>query len=386
MDNLSDQAVGSGGDGDGDKPTRAPPPPMKKIKFLDLSPQHNNDNNNPQQQEQQEQQQNDINNIENDDDSIGADSNVTSSTYSSEEDPIAFAGWARVFFQARHHRASTQVVQPAMSTTSQDTYLYLSIHTTLNVLKISDSDDRWKPPLIDPPIPLKYFYAAKVPGSRSGAALFLKNDTRLLRKYLFRFEFVNRSVEQPPARYLQFVRSGKAAKASLRGLNQVKRAFHNLGAGEERRENLKENKRRAQDAFAAHLTTLDELMRESNDSADRFVECVNARNEEIEEELWARSSKNVTNSASGMVMAGSGSPARRRRTRPPPPYWGSGFNRPSGEKREELDGDDSDSDYTDEGEEDEEFYDDDHDDETFFDKVKVSTEQTFDTLFNNIVR
>ncbi|KAL7541227.1 hypothetical protein ACHAXR_011905 [Thalassiosira sp. AJA248-18] len=351
-------------------------PPMRKIKFRDISPKNNDSSNNN--NNQFDQAENDVAQIDNDVDN----SSETSST--SSEDAIAFSGWARCFFQARHHRSATQITSGATSTTSQDTYLYLTIHSTSNELRISNTDDRWKPPLIDPPIPLKYFYAVKVPGSHSGAALFLKNDSRRLRKYIFRFEFINRSVHQPPARYIQFIRSGKAAKKTMRGMtNKIKNAFHKMG--EERKENMKENKKRAQDAFAAHLGTLDELLRECDEAADRFVECVNTRNEE-EEEL-SRSQREMMGSG-GMLMMGDH--GRRKRSKPPPPYWGSGFNRPSmNEKNDEDDDDeddhvDSDSDFSEE--DDELYYDDDNDDETFFDKVQVSTEQTLETLFNHIVK
>jgi len=342
------------------------PPPMRKIKFVDHiieNPQHVNNNN-----------------IEDDDDAASFDS----SSSSSSSEVIAFSGWARVFFQARHHRASTQITSSATTTPSQDTYLHLSISSTSNVLRISDTDDTnnnsssskndKKPPLIDPPIPLKYFHAVKVPGSHSGAALFLKNDTRRLRKYIFRFEFVNRSVHQPPQRYIQFLRSGKAAKKSMRSINKMKRAFKGMG-GEERKENMKEDKKKATDAFAAHLGTLDELLRESNDLADRFVECVNERNEE--EELMMSQAAAVgsgANASSGAVGI--------KRSRPPPPYWGSGFNRPS--TNDQDDDIESDSDFSDDDEE--LYYDDDNDDETLFDKVQVSTEQTLETLWNQIVK
>ena len=324
---------------------------------------------------------NDINN------NNDGDSSYSSSV--SSEEALSFSGWARVFFQARHSRHATQVTSGATSTTSQDTYLYLTIHSTANELRISNTDDRWKPPLIDPPIPLKYFYAVKVPGSHSGAALFLKNDTRRLRKYIFRLEFINRNVHQPPQRYIQFIRSGKAAKKSMR---KMKNPFHKLKTGsghgvvgnkEERKENIKADKRRAQDAFAAHLGTLDELLRESDEAADRFVECINTKNEE-EEEL-ARTQRLQQNDISGSMMSES---SRRKRSRPPPPYWGSGFNRPSttdNENNEDDDNVDSDSDYSEE-EDDELYYDDDNDDETLFDKVQVSTEQTLETLWNHIVK
>lgn len=157
----------------------------------------------------------------------------------------------------------------------------------------------------------------------------------------------------------------------------MKRAFKGMG-GEERKENLKEDKKKATDAFAAHLSTLDELLRESNDLAERFVECVNARNEE--EELMM--------SQTGLAAGGGGSggvnnaAAGIKRSRPPPPYWGSGFNRPS--TNDQDDDIESDSDFSDDDEE--LYYDDDNDDETLFDKVQVSTEQTLETLWNQIVK
>ena len=153
-------------------------PPMRRIKFLDHhvaeqslasniitdSPQNSNINNTLRPAAATQQPDNDVG-INDDDDSDAYSSSVSS------EEALAFSGWARVFFQARHHRAATQITSGATSTTSQDTYLYLTIHSTENELRISNTDDRWKPPLIDPPIPLKYFYAVKVPGSHSGAAL-----------------------------------------------------------------------------------------------------------------------------------------------------------------------------------------------------------------------
>ena len=358
-------------------------PPMRKIKFRDMSPKNDGANNNDLATTitQEAGGSNTMNNL------IGNGDDNSSTTSSSSEDAIAFSGWARCFFQARHSRSATQITNNANSTTSQDTYLHLTIYSTDNVLHISNTEDRWKPSLIDPPIPLKYFYAAKVPGSRSGAALFLKNDSRRLRKYIFRFEFINRAVHQPPNRYIQFIRSGKAAKKSMRGINKMKNAFNKMG--EEKKENIKENKKRAQDAFAAHLSTLDELLKESDDAAEHFVECVNTRNEE-EEEL-TRGQRELIGGSGGMMMGDSAAAmaaaARRKHTKPPPPYWGSGFNRPSTNEKDNEDDDEdanSDSDFSEE--DDELYYDDDNDDETFFDKVQVSTEQTLETLFNHIVK
>jgi len=155
----------------------------------------------------------------------------------------------------------------------------------------------------------------------------------------------------------------------------MKRAFKGMG-GEERKENMKEDKKKATDAFAAHLGTLDELLRESNELADRFVECVNERNEE--EELMMSQAAAVGSGAN----ASSGGAVGIKRSRPPPPYWGSGFNRPS--TNDQDDDIESDSDFSDDDEE--LYYDDDNDDETLFDKVQVSTEQTLETLWNQIVK
>ena len=77
-------------------------------------------------------------------------------------------------------------------------------------------------------------------------------------------------MHQPPARFLQFVRSGNAAKKSMRSLDKVKKAFQVRGK-EERKEVSRENKKRSQDAFAAYLGSLDELLRECDDLAEQFV-------------------------------------------------------------------------------------------------------------------
>lgn len=154
-----------------------------------------------------------------------------------------------------------------------------------------------------------------------------------------------------------------------------------MGASEERKENLRENTKKAQDAFAAHLATLDDLLRESSEMADRFVECVNSRGED--EEM----NRNGGGVGAGLGLDGAAAAAGRvKRTRPPPPYWGSGYNRPNTNQENGDDDDEdveTDSDYSDE---EDELYDDDDDDETFFDKVQVSTEQTLETLFRHIVK
>ena len=188
----------------------------------------------------------------------------SSDTSSTRSDSLTFEGWARCFFQARSAKSATQIKCGATSSSSQDTYLHVSMSSSSNTLRISNTDDPRKPPLVDPPIQLSYFYAARVPGSNSGAALFLRNDSRRLRKYIFRFEFLNTAVHQPPERYLKFVRSGKAAKKSMKSMNKMKEALRGaspgVGTDDVRDERLRDNKKRAQDAFAVHLQTLDGLL------------------------------------------------------------------------------------------------------------------------------
>ena len=71
-----------------------------------------------------------------------------------------------------------------------------------------------------------------------------------------------------------------------------------------------ENKKRAQDAFVAHLGTLDELLQESVNLADHFVKFVNTQNEK-EEEL-TRSSGVGSN---GLMMGVTGVVERREPSR-----------------------------------------------------------------------
>jgi hypothetical protein len=103
----------------------------------------------------------------------------------------------------------------------------------------------------------------------------------------------------------------------MRSIDKVKKAFQTR-AKEERSEVSRENKKRSQDAFAAHLSSLDELLRESDDLAEQFVKTFNDKNEEMEEEEYR-----IEQLKSGGMM---NAPSRRK-VKPLPPYWGSGFNR-----------------------------------------------------------
>ena len=79
---------------------------------------------------------------------------------------------------------------------------------------------------------------------------------------------------------------------------------------------MNDTTKREKEAYEAHLSALDELLRESSEMADRFVEVVNDLNEkeEEEEQYWR-----------DMMRGGAGG-GQKKRTKPLPPYWGSGFN------------------------------------------------------------
>jgi hypothetical protein len=350
-------------------------------------------------------------------------SRSSSSVESSEEgEVLAFSGEARVFFQARHHRSATQIVPGSTATSSQDTYLRVA------VVHSADADGKYRselrifcaardhvggvgePPvlLVDPPIPLRHFYAAKVPGSHSSAALFLSNDPRRLRRYVWRFEFANRAVRQPPSRYLQFARSGRVARKSMvrrPTLGMAKRALRMKPVTTEAGDRGEDGggvgggsgtaNARARDAFAVHLSALDELLRESDEAADGFVECVNSFNDAAWEEEEDERVRCEVSSGGGAAANTAGGARRRKRTKPPPPYWGGGYNshaRPTRATADEADDDDSednaysDSDHSEDEDDELMNYDDDNDDETLFDKVTVSTEQALETLYNHIVK
>lgn len=420
----------SGGSGGINNDNNNKPPPIGKIKFSCLPtlppPEHNGGKNYavahtslavPRNQQSAEDADSDKNIGHGDDQSSSSTS--TSTSTASEGGIVAFSGWARVFFQARHHRSATLLTPfGGMTPWSQDTYLYISIiHYTTdnddglrltslkkrnanelhicaaaisyldpstdgNTNNIHDSHQQAPRPqlLIDPPIALKYFHALKVPGSHSGAALFLRNDDRKLRKYIFRFEFVNNCVHQSPARYANFIRSGRVAKKSMSRYRGVgSKLVHKVTSAARKGgplDAMNDTTKREKEAYEAHLSALDELLRESSELADRFVEVVNDLNEKEEEEeaYWRE------------MMKGGGGEAKKR-TKPPPPYWGSGFNIKQTGNNEEDEKEDSDSDYSGDDDEDDILnYDDDNDDETLFDRVQVSTEQTLEALFNHIVK
>ncbi|KAL3769881.1 hypothetical protein ACHAWU_007087 [Discostella pseudostelligera] len=386
---------GSGGSGGINNDNNNKPPPIGRIKFSCLPtlppPEHNGGKNYavahtssvaPRSQQSAEDAESDKN-IGNGDDQSSSSTSTSTST-ASEGGIVAFSGWARVFFQARHHRSATLLTPfGGMTPWSQDTYLYISIihYTTDNEdgLRVTSMKKRNANELHICAAAISYL--DPIPGSHSGAALFLRNDDRKLRKYIFRFEFVNKCVHQSPARYANFIRSGRVAKKSMsryRGagsklVNKLTSAARKGGPLDA----MNDTTKREKEAYEAHLSALDELLRESSELADRFVEVVNDLNEKEEEEenYWRE------------MMKGGGGGEAKKRTKPPPPYWGSGFNIKQTGNNEEDEKEESDSDYSgDEDEDDILNYDDDNDDETLFDRVQVSTEQTLEALFNHIVK
>ena len=150
------------------------------------------------------------------------------------EEAVGFEGWARVFFQARNDRSAQQILPTNSSTLARESHLFVVVDPQATELRLYP-DDKDLRLIVDPPIELKYFYAVSVPGSEAGAALFLKEDDRQLRRYIFRFEFRNDSVLQPSSRPQSLSLSARVAKYAQRSSNlkqvEIKaKAFSNTKA------------------------------------------------------------------------------------------------------------------------------------------------------------
>ena len=128
--------------------------------------------------------------------------------------------------------------------------------------------------LVDPPVELRYFYAARVPGSQSGAALFLKEDDRVHHRYIFRFEFQNCAVSQSPARVYQFVHSGETAKM-LQRQEWVSKKVALIKSPEKEEEKIRVGEE-SQQVHTAYLKSVSDIVREGQQAVDTFVGLVNS--------------------------------------------------------------------------------------------------------------
>ena len=210
------------------------------------------------------------------------------------EEAVGFEGWARVFFQARNDRSAQQILPTNSSTLARESHLFVVVDPQATELRLYP-DDKDLRLIVDPPIELKYFYAVSVPGSEAGAALFLKEDDRQLRRYIFRFEFRNDSVLQPPSRPQSLSLSARVAKYAQRSSNlkqvelKTKAAFSNQ---EDASDMQRAEEAKSQEAHLAYLNTTSDMIGDATTAADSFIALINAPSEQdTEDASWKRRPK-----------------------------------------------------------------------------------------------
>lgn len=195
-----------------------------------------------------------------------------------DEETVGFEGWARVFFQARNDRSAQQILPTNSSTLARESHLFVVVDPKSTELRLYP-DDKDLRLIVDPPIELKYFYAVSVPGSEAGAALFLKEDDRQLHRYIFRFEFRNDSVLQPPSRPQSLRLSAGVAKYAQRSSNlkqvelKTKAAFSNQ---EDASDMQRAEEAKSKEAHLAYLNTTSDLIGDATTAADSFIALINA--------------------------------------------------------------------------------------------------------------
>lgn len=210
-----------------------------------------------------------------------------------DEETVGFEGWARVFFQARNDRSAQQILPTNSSTLARESHLFVVVDPKATELRLYP-DDKDLRLIVDPPIELKYFYAVSVPGSEAGAALFLKEDDRQLRRYIFRFEFRNDSVLQPSSRPQSLSLSARVAKYAQRSSNlkqvEIKaKAFSNQ---EDASDMQRAEEAKSQEAHLAYLNTTSDMIGDATTAADTFIALINAPSEQdTEDATWKRRPK-----------------------------------------------------------------------------------------------
>ena len=211
-----------------------------------------------------------------------------------DEETVGFEGWARVFFQARNDRSAQQILPTNSSTLARESHLFVVVDPKASELRLYP-DDKDLRLIVDPPIELKYFYAVSVPGSEAGAALFLKEDDRQLHRYIFRFEFRNDSVLQPPSRPQSLRLSAGVAKYAQRSSNlkqvelKTKAAFSNQ---EDASDMQRAEEAKSKEAHLAYLNTTSDLIGDATTAADSFIALINAPSgQDTEDATWKRRPK-----------------------------------------------------------------------------------------------
>ena len=225
---------------------------------------------------------------------MGAEGEDVDDDQVDEEETVGFEGWARVFFQARNDRSAQQILPTNSSTLARESHLFVVVDPKATEMRLYP-DDKDLRLIVDPPIELKYFYAVSVPGSEAGAALFLKEDDRQLRRYIFRFEFRNDTVLQPPSRPQNLSLSARVAKYAQRSSNlkqvelKTKAAFSNQ---EDASDMQRAEEAKSQEAHLAYLNTTSDIIGDATTAADTFIALINATSEkDTEDATWKRRPK-----------------------------------------------------------------------------------------------
>jgi len=194
-----------------------------------------------------------------------------------EENPPSFTGCARVFFQGRKDDMAHQLTNCSNKegVTYDDTYLHIKIDSSSKTLLIfgNEKDYQESRLLVDPPIDLRYFFAMKVPESRCGIALFLKDDDRYFRRFIFRFEFYNGCVRHDQFRLKQLYYCGAAIKKSSRAKLVARKFF--ASSDDERLNNIRITESESMNLNLAYMDAIDNLIKDASQQANSFVEIVN---------------------------------------------------------------------------------------------------------------
>ena len=233
----------------------------------------------------------------------------------------SFTAWSRVFFQSRDDRGSRQVLPSHCPTytSNSNTYLYVIIDMSGQHLYLYPDENKLNhhKPIVD--IDLKYFDAEVLPNSHSCVALYARTEsydgiegnnsdtnsptnktntnTQLssvaaatrtpskkkklieLKRYVFRFEFLNTVVRQSRNRIHSLQVSGRNVKRYQNPKMITK--FNTAGkkwfaSHDDVEENRKIEHKKNIDAHNYHMTLIEEFVSESAALANRFTKICNS--------------------------------------------------------------------------------------------------------------
>ena len=206
-----------------------------------------------------------------------------------ERTPIAFEGYARVFFQRKTDAYERQLL-PANSSgsTSFDSHVYVTIGAITGTLNFypykhqhNGNSQKGVPLIVDPPIELKYFVAELLPQSLCGVGLYVADDDVEMRRPVFRLEFRNDSTLQSYERVNNFTLASKKMtqlSSKYGAVKNVTSATKNVFASHDDVEAARRlEKQKLQDACSQYLDEIGGMCRDATHIARRFVRIANER-------------------------------------------------------------------------------------------------------------